>query len=251
MNNLININKKDPGYILAFTLIIMAILLIISLSVARIIIREVSYSRFIENGKSAYFAADSGLECAEYLDSNFKDDSVGASLIINSSLSTGPNSGKNDFENNMLENIFFSTSTVYTSHTNISNTDSISNIEKKIFCSSDGSYNQIFNVDVNNGGTNYASSISEVEQNLIDLKSSYNIVGDNSNATTTFGLIIKQLDADNNEVNRCALVVFAKTRFSDATNTTTYFSVSSTGYSTCNGNQNSKVSRTLYRYSTD
>lgn len=245
---MININNKkqnnQDGYILAFTLILMSILLTVSLSISKIILREINYSRLVDSSKGAYFAADSGIECAQYLDSSFMDDTRGVSIILNSS----DTNGQNDFSVNAMNNVFFSTSTVFNSHPDFLNLD-INGIKSKIVCASDdGSYNQIFNDSV----TPYATSKENVKDNLMNLKSSYFIEGDSSHATTTFGIIIKQTDSNNPSkiINRCALVEFMKVK-GTATDTTSYFSISSTGYSNCENSNLSKISRTIYRYSTD
>ena len=104
--------KRDGGYILAFTLVIVSILLLVSLSVSRIIAKEMFFSKLAEMSKATYFAADSGVECARYLDSNFKDLTLGNSIILNS---TQTSDGNYDFITNANQNVFFASSTVITS----------------------------------------------------------------------------------------------------------------------------------------
>jgi hypothetical protein len=227
------INKKrDGGYILAFTLVIISILLLVSLSVSRIIAKEMFFSKLIELSKATYFAADSGIECAKYLDSNFRDLTLGVSLILNST-STGD--GNADFIINSSQNIFFASSTVITSTGMTSPTD--------IYCNNnDGTYNQIFNT--------YALTPQAVEDNLKNKLSSFNIIGDDTNATTTFGLILKSTDPNTGDNNvRCALVVFSKQRTSVATDTTAYFEIISTGYSSCDPDNRTRASRTVFESS--
>ena len=220
--------KRDGGYILAFTLVIVSILLLVSLSVSRIIAKEMFFSKLIELSKATYFAADSGIECAKYLDSNFKDLTLGTSLILNS---TSTDNVYFDFIQNSNQDIFFASSTV------VANTGIIS--PSGIYCNSDDStYNQIF--------ANYAPTPQAVETNLSNQLSSFNVVGDGTNATTTFGLILKDTDSNTGYQNvRCALVVFYKQRYSVATNTTVSFEIISTGYSSCDPNNRSRVSRTI------
>lgn len=224
--------KYNNGYILAFTLIVVSILLLVSMSVSRIMVKEIFFSRLIELSKGAYFAADSGIECAKYLDSNFRDDSSGISLILNS---TSTDDGALDFLGNANQNIFNASTTVI-NNTNITSPSGV-------YCNSDdNTYNQIFGA--------YASTPEAVESNLSNLLSSYNIVGDTNNATTTFGLIIKDTDPNTgNETNRCALVIFSKTKSSFATSTSESFGIISTGYSSCDANNRSRVSRTIFEYS--
>ena len=237
-------NNLESGYILAFALIVVAILLTVSFSVSRIITKEIYFSKLLENSKTAYFAADAGLECAQYLDSVFKDDSVGISLVLNS-VPTG--SGSQDFIDNATNNIFYApTSTVFTHNSSTFNpSDGVLINLGKISCASDGTYNNIFK--------NYTTSAQSVSDNLDNSISSYNIVGDAGSATTTFGLIVRQVDPNTgDQLDRCALVEFTKTKsINPNENTTSYFSISSTGYSSCKSNDPSRVSRTIYRYSNE
>lgn len=231
--NFLNTNKKrDGGYILAFTLVIVSILLLVSLSVSRIIAKEMFFSKLVELGKTTYFAADSGIECARYLDANFKDLTLGTSLLLNST-STGD--GNYDFTTNASQNVFFASSTVIAG-TGISSPTSI-------YCNSDnGTYNKIFGA--------YASTPQAVETNLNKQLSSFNVVGDANNATTTFGLILKDVDPNTGDQNvRCALVVFSKQKSSVATGTTASFGIISTGYSSCDSSNRSRVSRTIFESS--
>lgn len=227
------INKKrDSGYILAFTLVIISILLLVSLSVSRIIAKEMFFSKLAEMSKTTYFAADSGIECARYLDSNFKDLTIGTSLILNS---TSTSDGNYDFTTNATQNVFFSSSTVIVG-TGITNPNSI-------YCDSDDStYNQIF--------ATYASTPQAVETNLSNQISSFNVIGDSTNATTTFGLILKNVDPNTGDKNtRCVIVIFSKQRYSVATSTTISFGIISTGYSSCDLNNRARVSRTIFESS--
>lgn len=227
------INKKrDSGYILPFTLVIISILLLVSLSVSRIIAKEMFFSKLVELSKATYFTADSGIECAKYLDSNFTELTTGDSLILNS---TSTSDGNADFIANSSQNIFFASSTVITSTGMTS--------PSEIYCNNnDGTYNQIFGA--------YALTPQAVETNLKNQLSSFNVVGDDLNATTTFGLILKSTDPNTGDNNtRCALVVFSKQRTSVATNTTAYFEIISTGYSSCDPDNRSRVSRTVFESS--
>ncbi|MBP9765812.1 MAG: hypothetical protein KBD12_01075 [Candidatus Pacebacteria bacterium] len=234
MNLFLKRSKRDveSGYILAFTLIIISILLISSFSVSRIMTKEIYFSKLIELSKSSYAVADSGIECAKYLDSNFKDDILGISLILNS---TSTSDGAYDFNTNASQNIFFSSSTVI-NKTGITSPSGI-------YCNSDDStYNQIFGA--------YASTPKAVENNLDNNLSSYNITGDGTHATTTIGLIIKSEDPNTGDiVSQCALVVFSKERYSVATDTTAYFGIISTGYSSCNSKNRARVSRSIFEFS--
>lgn len=235
-------NNLESGYILAFALIVVAILLTVSFSVSRIITKEIYFSKLLENSKTAYFAADAGLECAQYLDSVFKDDSIGISLILNST-STG--SGSQDFLDNANTNLFsFSTSTLFYGSSFVYGANIQDNLNK-ISCASDGTYNKIFDP------VNYSLDVQQVSDNLNDKISSYNIIGDTEHATTTFGIVVTQNDPNTgDQLDRCALIEFAKTKSLD-TGHTASFAISSTGYSSCKSSDPSRVSRTIYRYSNE
>ncbi|MDQ1282121.1 MAG: hypothetical protein QG630_472, partial [Patescibacteria group bacterium] len=213
-------------------LVVISILLLVSLSVSRIIAKEMFFSKLVELSKVTYFAADSGIECAKYLDSNFRDLTLGVSLILNST-STG--NGNADFITNSNQNIFFASSTVRTSTGMTGPTE--------IYCNNnDNTYNRIFYT--------YALTPQAVEDNLKDETSSFNIIGDDMNATTTFGLILKSTDPNTGDDNvRCALVVFSKQRTSVATDTTAYFEIISTGYSSCDPDNRARASRTVFESS--
>lgn len=226
-------NNKNPGFILAFTLILVAVLLLMSVSTARIIAKEMFFSELVNNSRSAYFAADSGIECAQYIDNVIRDDSLAISLIINSV--TG-NANPN-FINNANNNVFFSTSSIIG---NISSLDSVT------CASGDGTDNKIFTQNSDSKNAGHVSSRDDVIQNLSNKKSSYYISGDAYRATTTFGLVLWD-DEDN---YMCDIVDFVKEK--NAGNDLTHsFSITSTGYSDCNPLNKNRVIRTIYRYSTD
>lgn len=229
------LKKSEPGYILAFALIVVGILLVVSLSVSRIIAKEISFSRLVDNNRAAYFAADSGIECAQYLDNVLRDSSIGQSLILNSKNTTDIN---REFVDNANNYIFFASSSVL---------DILPNLNSVTCASDDSTYNKIFvqqgAVDSQNVG--YVDNREAVIQNLNNEISSYALAGNSNHATTTFGLILKD-----GEISRCILIEFAKKK-SDTSNITESFAITSTGYSSCNPADNSRVIRTIYRYSTD
>ena len=229
------LSKNEEGFIVAFTLIVVSVLLVVSLSVSRIIAKELFFSRLTDNNKASYFAADSGIECAEYIDNVLRDNNIGESLILNSKRSENINS---DFIENANNKVFFATSSVKSI---------VSNLNNLTCASDDNTYNKIFVqagvVDQHNIG--YVDNREAVIQNLNNEVSSYTLVGDLSHATTTFGLILK----DKN-INRCVLVEIAKKK-SESSDLTDFFSITSTGYSSCSPNDKGRVIRTIYRYSTD
>ncbi len=64
MSNKKNISTK--GFILLFSLLVSSIILAAGLSVTRIIIRQIYLASVQRDSQMAFFAADSGIECARY-----------------------------------------------------------------------------------------------------------------------------------------------------------------------------------------
>ena len=173
----INIRQKEEGFILAFALIVVASVLMMAITLSNIMNKELFFSRLVSNNHLAYNAADSGMECAIYLDSVFRDDFTGDSIILNNVMNT---SADLYFLSN-LNNIFSASSSI---------NSSLKSIDKITCANDDNTYNQIFNKDENNN-SGFVSSRNYVLDNLDNMKSSYTLSGDILNATTTFGFIIK------------------------------------------------------------
>ncbi len=239
------INKRqtgtEPGYILIMTLTLSSIILSFALTVAKIIEREVIFSRMVANNREAYFAADSGLECAQYVDNVFRDNSKGIPLFLNR-VTTTP---KADFESNALLNVFFAT-------TSIPTTININNYKISIICSAkDNTYNRIFSdANTNSFSAGFVANRDLVINNLKNKITSYSIVGNINQATTTFGLVIREKDPAGKDIFRCVVVDFNKQSLNNTTVTAKY-SIISTGYSSCDLNNKNTVSRTIFRYSSD
>lgn len=228
----INIKQKEEGFILAFALIVVASVLMMAITLSNIMNKELFFSRLVSNNHLAYNAADSGMECAIYLDSVFKDDFTGDSIILNNV----KDSADSYFLSN-LNNIFNASSSI---------NPSLKSIDKVTCANDDNTYNQIFN-DENITDYGFNPSRNDVLNNLNNMKSSFTLSGDGFSATTTFGFIIK---GENNE-NKCVIVDFYKKRITKENNITSYFAITSTGFSSCNKNDKSRVSRTIFRYSSD
>ncbi len=228
----INIKQKEEGFILAFALIVVASVLMMAITLSNILNKELFFSRLVSNNHLAYNAADSGMECAIYLDSVFRDDFTGDSIILNNV----KDSADSYFLSN-LNNIFNASSSI---------NPSLKSIDKVTCANDDNTYNQIFN-DENITDYGFNPSRNGVLNNLNNMKSSFTLSGDGFSATTTFGFIIK---GENNE-NKCVIVDFYKERVNDSVNITSYFAITSTGFSSCNKNDKSRVSRTIFRYSSD
>lgn len=226
------IKEKEEGFILAFALIVVASVLMMAITLSNILNKELFFSRLVSNNHLAYNAADSGMECAIYLDSVFRDDFTGDSIILNNV----KDSADSYFLSN-LNNIFNASSSI---------NPSLKSIDKVTCANDDNTYNQIFN-DENITDYGFNPSRNDVLNNLNNMKSSFTLSGDGFSATTTFGFIIK---GENNE-NKCVIVDFYKKRITKENNITSYFAITSTGFSSCNKNDKSRVSRTIFRYSSD
>ena len=61
--------KKNKGFVILFAVTLAAILLSIALGVSEVAIKENSFSTSAEDTDNAFFAADTGTECALYYDS--------------------------------------------------------------------------------------------------------------------------------------------------------------------------------------
>lgn len=72
MKSLNNILNSKKGFVLLYAVLIMGLLLALTFSITNITIKERKLSRFSEESFSAFFAAESGMECALYWD--LKDD---------------------------------------------------------------------------------------------------------------------------------------------------------------------------------
>ena len=68
MKELKNILNSKKGFILLYAILIMSILITLAVSITNITIKERQLSRYGEESLSAFFAAESGMECALYWD---------------------------------------------------------------------------------------------------------------------------------------------------------------------------------------
>ena len=60
--------KKNRGFVLLFVIVISSIILAITLGVANIALKEIKFSTEARSTNEAFFAADTGAECALYND---------------------------------------------------------------------------------------------------------------------------------------------------------------------------------------
>lgn len=60
--------KESRGIALLFTVLLTTVLLLVALGIANVSYRELTFAREANDSYKAFFAADSGIECALYLD---------------------------------------------------------------------------------------------------------------------------------------------------------------------------------------
>jgi hypothetical protein len=84
-----NNNSKEQGVALLFVILLTSVLLLVALGIANVSYKELTFSLEARDSDKAFFAADTGIECALYLDKeNFFDGSIhpfecaGATLIV-------------------------------------------------------------------------------------------------------------------------------------------------------------------------
>lgn len=67
---MINIKKKfsQKGFVLFMAILIISIILVLSLSVAEIVLKEMKFSTLGKESFKAFYAADSGVKCVVYWD---------------------------------------------------------------------------------------------------------------------------------------------------------------------------------------
>jgi hypothetical protein len=77
--------KKNKGFVILFVVIISSIILAITISVANISLKEIKFGTSAKDTNDAFFAADTGAECALFYDksSESKFPAEGPAQIIN------------------------------------------------------------------------------------------------------------------------------------------------------------------------
>lgn len=80
-----NIKKnKDSGFVLLFVVVLSSIILSIALGIADIAYKEFTFSTSAKNTNEAFFAADTGIECALYHDQSGTNSAFGRPVVIGS-----------------------------------------------------------------------------------------------------------------------------------------------------------------------
>lgn len=65
---------KQQGFVLPFTLLICAIMLLISLSISTILSKQIYFSNLARDSQTAYYAADNAMACTLAIDETYVDD---------------------------------------------------------------------------------------------------------------------------------------------------------------------------------
>lgn len=61
-------NKKEKGFVALFTVLLVSVILSMAIGIASISLKEIVLSSSASDGSKAFYAADSGIECALYYD---------------------------------------------------------------------------------------------------------------------------------------------------------------------------------------
>lgn len=62
------LNKNEKGFVALFTVLIVSVILAMAIGIASISLKEIVLSSSASEGSKAFYAADSGIECALYYD---------------------------------------------------------------------------------------------------------------------------------------------------------------------------------------
>ncbi len=63
-----NLNNNQKGFVALFTVLIVSVILAMAIGIASISLKEIVLSSSATEGSKAFYAADSGIECALYYD---------------------------------------------------------------------------------------------------------------------------------------------------------------------------------------
>lgn len=69
--NLYNKKRNTQGFIMPLTLVLVALILMVSSGITTIIGKELFFSRLARDSNTAYYIADTAMECATFLDDTF------------------------------------------------------------------------------------------------------------------------------------------------------------------------------------
>lgn len=65
------------GFVLPFTLLIVAIMLLISVSISTVLVKQIYFSNISRESQAAYYAADNALACAVSIDETYQENGLG------------------------------------------------------------------------------------------------------------------------------------------------------------------------------
>ena len=83
-------SKMKRAFILPFTLLITTIMLAISTGISTLLVKQLFFSRLSRESHTAYYAADSGLSCAIYIDDAYINQPTGIGIFEYNASGTPP-----------------------------------------------------------------------------------------------------------------------------------------------------------------
>lgn len=82
--------KEEKGVALLFTVLLTSMLLLVALGISNIVFKELIFSSEARDSDRAFFAADTGIECALYLDKAGPDYATGIFIDPATAITTTP-----------------------------------------------------------------------------------------------------------------------------------------------------------------
>ncbi len=84
------ISNTEKGIALLFTVLLTSMLLLVALGISNIVFKELVFSSEARDSDKAFFAADTGIECALYLDKGGPDYATGIFIDPATAITTTP-----------------------------------------------------------------------------------------------------------------------------------------------------------------
>lgn len=94
--------KKNRGFVLLFAVMLSSIILAIALGISSIALKEINFTTSARDANNAFYAADTGVECALQNDKTFRFNSIsnggGSMLCLGTSFALTPDSDVGPWE---------------------------------------------------------------------------------------------------------------------------------------------------------
>jgi len=150
------IKKNKEGFVLLFVVVISSIILAITLSIANISLKEIKFSTSTKDTNDAFFAADTGAECALYYDKS----------TINRFISPNPG-GTITCANTTITPTFSGNASTWSYNFTVTNLGNLTQgCAKVVVNKTNLPTTQIISKGYNNGGASCVSNSSTVERQL-------------------------------------------------------------------------------------